>query len=300
MTDDELVKAWEALSLPFDQWTHRAHVKVALTYLRRHSFPEALAKMRLGVKAFNARNAVPENLTRGYNETTTHSFMHLILATMRAYGSFPTPDGDSFCDTHPQLMTRHCLRHFYSPEQRMHPLAKTQFVEPDLAPLPRILPLAEAVISSERPDTPDAIALITELQTHLESFYPPESRHGFSVERLIAESVAFFLLRVRGEAAGCGGIKLFGCEYGEIKRMYVRPQFRGRGFGTLILDRLADYARTQGVHLLRLETGIHQQAAIRLYEQAGFRKTPRFGPYTNSPGSLCYEKQLGQEVAGTT
>jgi hypothetical protein len=81
MSDDELVNAWESLSLPFDEWTHRAHVKVAFTYLTRHSFPEALAKMRSGVKAYNDRNKVPENPTSGYNETTTHAFMHLIFAT---------------------------------------------------------------------------------------------------------------------------------------------------------------------------------------------------------------------------
>ena len=44
-----------------------------------------------------------------------------------------------------------------------------------------------AVITAERPDAPDALLLITELQTHLESFYPPESCHGFSVDRLIVE-----------------------------------------------------------------------------------------------------------------
>jgi hypothetical protein len=140
MTDDELLNAWESLSLPFDEWTHRAHVKVAFTYLMRHPFAEALSKMRSGVKAYNARNEVPENSTSGYNETTTHAFMVLILATLNAYGrSHPTPNGDTFCDVHPQLMTRHCLRLFYSPEHRMHPLAKTQFIEPDLAPLPRML-----------------------------------------------------------------------------------------------------------------------------------------------------------------
>ncbi|HKW92414.1 MAG TPA: GNAT family N-acetyltransferase [Methylomirabilota bacterium] len=148
-------------------------------------------------------------------------------------------------------------------------------------------------ITAERPDTPDAIALIAELQTHLESFYPPESRHGFSVERLIAESVAFFVLRADGQPAGCGGIKLFGREYGEIKRMYVRPNFRGAGFGKAILDHLAAHARANGVTLLRLETGIHQQAAIRLYEGEGFRRISPFGPYTNDPVSLCYEKRLG-------
>ena len=149
-----------------------------------------------------------------------------------------------------------------------------------------------AVITAERPDTPDAKLLIHELQTHLESFYPPESRHGFSVQKLIAENVAFFVLRADGQPAGCGGVKLVGRDYGELKRMYVRPQFRGSGFGQKILDHLASHARAHGVTLLRLETGIHQKAAIRLYERAGFRRIPPFGPYTNDPLSLCYEKQL--------
>ena len=149
-----------------------------------------------------------------------------------------------------------------------------------------------AVITAERPDTPDALLLINELQTHLESFYPPESRHGFSVERLITESVAFFVLRTDGYPAGCGGIKLVGREYGELKRMFVRPQFRGSRFGEMLVEHLAAHALANDVALLRLETGIHQQAAIRLYERLGFYRIPPFGPYTNDPVSLCYEKRL--------
>lgn len=149
-----------------------------------------------------------------------------------------------------------------------------------------------AVIAAERPDTPDAMRLIDELQTHLESFYPPESRHGFSVDRLIAESVAFFVVRADGHPAGCGGIKLVGREYGELKRMFVRPEFRGAGFGAMLVDHLAAHALAHGVGLLRLETGVHQKAAIRLYERLGFYRIPPFGPYTNDPLSLCYEKPL--------
>jgi ribosomal protein S18 acetylase RimI-like enzyme len=72
--------------------------------------------------------------------------------------------------------------------------------------------------------------------------------------------------------------------------MYVRPEFRGRGFGESILDHLTDYARTHGISVLRLETGIHQDAAVRLYERVGFRRIPPFGPYREDPVSLCYEK----------
>lgn len=148
------------------------------------------------------------------------------------------------------------------------------------------------IIVRERPDTPDAISLITELEDHLSSFYPPESRHGFSVDKLLAEDVAFFLLRTDEQPAGCGGIKLMGDEYGEIKRMYVRPQFRGAGFAKLILEHLADYACSHDIPLLRLETGIHQQEAIGLYERMGFYCIPPFGPYIDDPLSRCYEKQL--------
>jgi putative acetyltransferase len=148
------------------------------------------------------------------------------------------------------------------------------------------------IITRERPDTPDAITLITELEAHLEAFYPAASRHGFSVERLLAEDVAFFLLRTEGTPAGCGGIHLVGSEYGELKRMYVRPRFRGSGFGKLMLAHLEAHARAHHVLLLRLETGIHQQEAIGLYERWSFYRIPPFGPYTGDPLSRFYEKRL--------
>jgi putative acetyltransferase len=152
-----------------------------------------------------------------------------------------------------------------------------------------------SVITAERPDSADAVALIAELETHLAGLYPSESRHGYSVEKLIAQGVAFYLLRADGVPAGCGGIQLFGTDYGELKRMYVRPPFRGSGFGELLLDRLEHHAREHGVFLVRLETGIHQTAAIRLYERKGFQRIPPFGDYFEDPLSLCYEKRLEAE-----
>lgn len=149
------------------------------------------------------------------------------------------------------------------------------------------------VIVAERPDTPDAMLLIAELEDHLAPLYPVESRHGFSVEKLIREQVAFFVMRQEGVPAGCGGVKLFGTEYGEVKRMYVRSQFRGLGLSKLILNHLADYAVAQGVSLLRLETGIYQTEAIGLYERWGFRQIPPFGEYKADPLSLFYEKRIG-------
>jgi putative acetyltransferase len=148
------------------------------------------------------------------------------------------------------------------------------------------------VITAERPDTADAMELITELDAHLIPLYPPESHHGLNVNKLLQEAVAFFVMRHERVAAGCGGIKLFDTEYGEVKRMYVRPQFRGLGLGTLMLNHLAEYARQQGVEVLRLETGIHQLAAISLYERFGFQRIPPFGAYQDDPLSVFFEKRI--------
>lgn len=151
---------------------------------------------------------------------------------------------------------------------------------------------ATVVISLERPDSEDAIALITELEAHLDPLYPKESRHGYSVEKLLQEGVSFFVIRKNGALIGCGGVQLFGSDYGEIKRMYIRPQFRGLGLARLMLDHLSEFTRSKGINMLRLETGIHQHDAIALYERAGFRAIPPFGGYEPDPLSRFYEKLL--------
>jgi GNAT superfamily N-acetyltransferase len=148
------------------------------------------------------------------------------------------------------------------------------------------------IIEAESPGSADARVLIAELEAELVPQYPDQSRHGYSVEKLLAEGVAFFLVRKDGVPAGCGGVQLWGTTYGELKRMYVRPGFRGTGLAKLILERLSDHARGQGVRVLRLETGIHQRAAIDFYENMGFRSIPPFGAYRDDPLSRFYEKRL--------
>jgi len=154
-------------------------------------------------------------------------------------------------------------------------------------------------IAAERPDTADARTLIDELEAHLAPQYPPQSRHGYSIEKLLRERVVFFVLRQDEVPVGCGGIQLVGADpprrsepYGELKRMYVRPQFRGQGLGGILLNHLVEYARQQNVYVLRLETGIYQTAAIRLYERWGFQRIPPFGPYKEDPLSLFFEKRI--------
>lgn len=147
-------------------------------------------------------------------------------------------------------------------------------------------------IDPERPDTADASALVGELEAELAALYPSESRHGYSVERLLAKGVTFFVARLDDVPAACGGVELVGNEYAELKRMYVRPPFRGLGLSKLVLEQLTEHARRHGIQVLRLETGIHQREAICLYERMGFEQIPPFGAYEPDPLSLFYEKHL--------
>jgi ribosomal protein S18 acetylase RimI-like enzyme len=87
-------------------------------------------------------------------------------------------------------------------------------------------------------------------------------------------------------------VQFYGHDYGEIKRMFVRPQFRGLGLARLMLNHLEAYASEHGIPVLRLETGVHQKDAIRLYEKAGFQSIPPFAGYIEDPLSRFFEKRI--------
>ena len=126
--------------------------------------------------------------------------------------------------------------------------------------------------------TDDVRALLGELDAELDVGYAPEQHHGLTLDSLFQPGVRFFLARLNGAAAGCGGVVLFE-DYAELKRMYCRPEVRGRGVARAILDEIEATVHAAGLGILRLETGVYQRAAIRFYEREGFRPREPFGPY---------------------
>ena len=150
-------------------------------------------------------------------------------------------------------------------------------------------------IALETANSPDATALVEELDAHLIPLYPIESHHGLAVDALLSQRVEFFVARVDGQAAACGGLKFYGKEYAEVKRMYVRPGFRGLGLAKAILQRLEEHAAANEVRFLRLETGILQAEAIGLYELSGYTEIGPFGEYLPDPNSRFFEKHIPAE-----
>jgi putative acetyltransferase len=128
--------------------------------------------------------------------------------------------------------------------------------------------------------TADVRLLVGELEAELSRHYLPEQRHGLKLDALFQPHIRFFVAHLDGVPAGCGGIALF-ASFAELKRMYVRPDIRGKGVADAILARLTKEAEAAGVAMIRLETGTAQTAAIRFYRRAGFDLCDAFEPYTS-------------------
>ena len=153
--------------------------------------------------------------------------------------------------------------------------------------------LRGVTIAKERPDHPDIKRLIEALDKLMIDLYPPESNHLLDVAALLDPAVTFLVARAAGEAVGCGAILADPRGWGEIKRMYVRPDQRGRATGKRVLAELEEIARASGLPLLRLETGIHNIEALALYRRAGFIAREAFGDYAPDPLSVFMEKRIG-------
>ncbi len=140
---------------------------------------------------------------------------------------------------------------------------------------------------------PDLTALIARLDAYQESLYPAESNHLVDLSQLAVESVIVLLIRdARQRAVGCGAIVLGNDGIGEMKRVFIDPDHRGQKLGERLLAALEKEALRRECHTVRLETGIHQQAAVRLYTRWGYQTRCAFAPYRPDPLSLFMEKLL--------
>ncbi len=107
-------------------------------------------------------------------------------------------------------------------------------------------------------------------------YAPPEGRLllGFVEDRL----------------AGCAALRPLGPGVCEMKRLYVRPEFRGSGLGRSLVERIIGEAREAGYRFLRLDTLPRMERAMAMYQAFGFREIPRYGD--NPESAICFELEL--------
>lgn len=101
----------------------------------------------------------------------------------------------------------------------------------------------------------------------------------------------FIVAYIGQEPVGMGGWRRHGAE-AELKRMYVRDAYRGRGIARAVLTELETSAAAAGITRLILETGLMQPEAIALYRSSGYTDIPAFGFYAEDELSIPLGKQL--------
>ena len=146
---------------------------------------------------------------------------------------------------------------------------------------------------------PVAVRLVQDLLADLDERYGPEEDGGAAwlaetAPHYVSPPSGVFVVAYLddGTPAGCGAVKRYDDEAGELKRMFTAPAGRGQGIGRALLVRLEEEARRIGYSKLRLETGSVQHEAVGLYTSMGYEPIEPYGMYKDHPHTLCFEKRL--------
>ena len=140
----------------------------------------------------------------------------------------------------------------------------------------------EKQINERVPGTDPSRSL--EQQNYDEEIARLEEKYGLPKGRI-------YLVYADGSLAGCVGMKPSDETHAELKRLYVRPEFRGRNLGEQLVRRIMDDARGEGYAFLRLDTLPGLKSALKLYRRLGFYEV---APYYDClvPGTIFMEIAL--------
>jgi putative acetyltransferase len=150
-------------------------------------------------------------------------------------------------------------------------------------------------ISVETPPQDDVRALVTALNTYLIPLTPREFQFQLTAEQMAEPTVTVLVARdAGGRPVGMGALKDHGGGVGEVKRMFTRPEARGKRIGARLLERIEALARQRGIKRLVLETGEAPgfEPAWRVYERGGYTRCAPVLDYPDSGHNRFYEKQL--------
>jgi drug/metabolite transporter (DMT)-like permease/GNAT superfamily N-acetyltransferase len=149
-----------------------------------------------------------------------------------------------------------------------------------------------------RTSAPDAAALLQSYAGEMEERFAGREpcRVDTNAHEYVPPEGSFLVVYDDDEPIACAGIRQLPDGSGEVKRMYVAPEARGRGVGRRLLERLEDEARALGYTRLRLDTGAQLNEAQELYRSAGYIEIDDYNG--NSAASHWFEKQLVPEEEG--
>jgi hypothetical protein len=133
LDDDALLAAFEVQGITAKGWTHEAHLRVAFVLAARHDLDEAHLRIRAGIIRLNQRHGLVETGARGYFETLTRAWLHLVDEARRRTGA---ADSRACLLASPELFDRALPLRHYSREVLGTVRARSVLVPPDVSPLP--------------------------------------------------------------------------------------------------------------------------------------------------------------------
>lgn len=151
--------------------------------------------------------------------------------------------------------------------------------------------------SAVEPDDADLAPLVDEVVADLTGRYP--GMEADSPAEIVSDGGAFFVTRVDGVAVGCGAVRRMADGRAELKRMFVRPEMRGRGIVEALLAALEHHATSQmDVDELFLVTGYLQPEAHAAYRREGFVETAKWGHWVDVDGATCLRRPVTSNRTG--
>ncbi len=87
---------------------------------------------------------------------------------------------------------------------------------------------------------------------------------------------ALFIATADDAVAGCVAMRKIDADRCEMKRMFIYPEFRGRGIGRTLGEAIIEAGRHAGYRIMLLDTSIRQTEALTLYQSLGFEKIPAY------------------------
>lgn len=129
-SDTQFLQDFQTGVLPFEQWTHAAHIRMAYLVCQSSvNFEEALERIRQGIQHFNGLHA--SKLKIGFHESMTRLWATLVWNAVQTFSATHS-DSSAFIEQNNHLMDSSLWKQYYSPTLMFSPEAKKDFIEPDL------------------------------------------------------------------------------------------------------------------------------------------------------------------------
>ena len=124
------------------------------------------------------------------------------------------------------------------------------------------------------------VSINPEFHLYLEIQHYDDEKENPSLKYALPDGRLYLDVSDDGIARGCIALRKLSDGKGEVKRLYVRPEYRGKGIATALVERIVEDARNIGYKELYLDTLPELESAVRLYKSFGFEET---GQYNDSP-----------------